>query len=302
MVPYCPTILSGGTCTDAECPNGHDIYRCEPCNCTFPTPWLEKHQSGKKHLRNVASNRLPISGGPQQPTSQPGLPNAQSVPPPSTLPPSSGSVPTHAADPRVIVSDEGGLDFTVEGSINAGNPSFSSADIIVSITKTAVLSSLSVNNVVVAPIPNSDFSASLVGNAQEVRQKTPRSIRVSFHASRAGNFHGSLMITFIDRTRRNDREFTVTRELRGHAILPGGPASNGEASETVTGLGFGPRGEGTGISISPESGLEFLVERPRSDVPFSTQTLQLVISKSSPKRLVSFKAARLRSLDESVTA
>ncbi|KAI0253353.1 hypothetical protein BJV78DRAFT_204924 [Lactifluus subvellereus] len=300
MVAYCPTAISGGTCTDVECPNRHDISRCEPCNCAFPISLLKQHQSGRRHLLNVAPNGPSNPGGLQQPTSQPGLPNAQLVPPPNTLPPSGSGVPTHAADPRVIVSNEGGLDFVVEGTINAGNPSFSSANIIVSITKTAVLSSLSVKNVVVAPIPNSDFSASLVGNTQEVRQKKPRNIRVSFHASRAGNSHGSLMITLIDRTRRDDREFTVTRELRGHAILPGGPASNGEASETVMGLRL--EGGGTGISVSPESGLEFLVERPRSDVSFATQTLQLVISKSSPKRLVSFKAARLRSLDESVTA
>jgi hypothetical protein len=64
-------------------------------------------------------------------------------------------VQTHAADPRVVVSDEGGLDFIVEGTMNAKNPSFSSTDIIVSITKTEVLSYLSVQSVAVAPLPNS---------------------------------------------------------------------------------------------------------------------------------------------------
>ena len=159
MVVYslCPTAVGGGTCTDTECPNRHDISRCEPCNRTFLTLSLQGHQRGQRHLRNVARNGPPNLGGPQQPTSQPGLLNAQleSVPLPSTLPPSGGDVQTHAADPRVVVSDEGGLDFIVEGTMNAGNPSFSSADIMVSITKTEVMSYLSVQNVAVAPLPNS---------------------------------------------------------------------------------------------------------------------------------------------------
>jgi hypothetical protein len=101
----------------------------------------------------------------------------------------------------------------------------------------------------------------------------PRKILISFDAPRAGNFRVSLKITFIDRTRQNDQEFIVTRELRGRAIHPW-------------------------IGISPESGLEFLVERQRSDVPFAIQTRQLVISKSSPELSVSLQGTSWRSSDD----
>jgi hypothetical protein len=97
-----------------------------------------------------------------------------------------------------------------------------------------------------------------------------------------------LEITFSDKGRANDREFTVIRELRGRAILPGG-FGDGEGTEEVG---------GTGITVSHESGLEFLVER--SDVLFPTQTRELVITKTSAMPLVSFKAAKVYPLDDSV--
>jgi hypothetical protein len=139
---------------------------------------------------------------------------------------------------------------------------------------------------------------SLDGEEAEVRQGMPRKILVSFQAPRADNFYASLKITFIDETRPNDPEFTVTRGLCGCGILPGGLTSNDDVSNTAMGVGVG--GAGTGITVSPESGLEFFVERPRSDVPFATKIMQLVITKSSPKPWVSFKAAKLRSEDDSV--
>jgi hypothetical protein len=97
-----------------------------------------------------------------------------------------------------------------------------------------------------------------------------------------------LKITFSDRGRENDREFTVIRELHGRAILPGGLAISGDVEE----------GGGTGITVSHESGLEFLVER--SDILFPMQTRELVITKTSAMPVVSFKAAKVSSLHDSV--
>jgi hypothetical protein len=47
---------------------------------------------------------------------------------------------------------------------------------------------------------------------------------VSFQPSRVGSFHAVLEITFREKgvVPSGGGEFTVTRELRGRAILPGG--------------------------------------------------------------------------------
>jgi hypothetical protein len=141
MVAYCSTTLEGGTCTDSECPKRHDISHCEPCNRHFPAPLLNQHQSGKNHLRNVAS--------------QSGPPSAQSSQSPNTSLPSGGGVPTLVADTRVTVTNKGGLDFVIEGTGNAENPSFSSVSRAIIITKTDVSSSLSVQSVFLEPLTNS---------------------------------------------------------------------------------------------------------------------------------------------------
>ena len=114
---------------------------------------------------------------------------------------------------------------------------------------------------------------------------------MSFQPSRVGGFHAVLEITLSDKGRADGGEFTVTRELRGRAILPGGSAINGD----VEGM---EEGGGTGITVSDESGLEFLVER--SDVLFPMQTRELVITKTLAIPVVSFKAAKVYSLDDSV--
>lgn len=119
---------------------------------------------------------------------------------------------------------------------------------------------------------------------------------MSFDAPHAGNFCASLKITFIDRTRPDNQEFSVTRELRGRAILPSSPPRDRDTCETVEEVRLGS--EGIGIAVSPESGLEFWVERPRSDVPFASQTMQLVISKFFAQPWVFFRTARLRSSND----
>ena len=155
MVSYCAIAIRGGSCTNDECPDRHDISRCEPCNRAFPTPSLEQHLSGKRHLRKVALNGHSNSGSPQQsPPSLPGSLNAELLPTPTTSPSeSSCGTPTLAADSCVIVSGEGGLEFVAGGTGTPENLSFFS-DLTIFITKTEVVSSLFVQSVVVEPLPN----------------------------------------------------------------------------------------------------------------------------------------------------
>jgi hypothetical protein len=49
------------------------------------------------------------------------------------------------SDPRVVVSHEDGLDFEVEGTEVAGQPSFPPVDLAIFIEKTEVVSSLSIS-------------------------------------------------------------------------------------------------------------------------------------------------------------
>lgn len=60
-------------------------------------------------------------------------------------------------------------------------------------------------------------------------------------------------------------------------------------------------GEGTGINVSHDFGLEFSVERPSSSEPFATQAKELIITKSSRSPSVSFITHTVRSPDDSVT-
>jgi hypothetical protein len=128
---------------------------CEHCNCFFPPHLLDQHQNGRRHLSNVASNSLPNFDTPQEPPPpRPGSSNAQLAPLPNTLPPSGSNTPTPAAEPRVTVSDEGGLDFLVVGTGDP-KPSFSLSSHTVLITKTEVKSKIFVKSWDLAPLSNS---------------------------------------------------------------------------------------------------------------------------------------------------
>jgi hypothetical protein len=133
-----------------------------------------------------------------------------------------------------------------------------------------------------------------------VQGNSPRNILVSFTAPGAGTFHATLEITFSDDTRPNNQGFSVTRELRGQAILPRGLASSGAPSNTMDGDTIGCTSEGAGISISDDSGLQFSVERSQPSESFAKQTKELVFTKSSATTTVSFKGTRIYSLDGSV--
>lgn len=119
-----------------------------------------------------------------------------------------------------------------------------------------------------------------------------------FKPPHAGTFQGTLKITFRDKARRGEKftEFTVTRELHGHATLPT-PASSSEPSNKADGDGM--ESERAGVTVSHGLGIEFSVERSRSDEPFGKQKKELVIKKKSAIPLVSFKEARVSSVDKS---
>lgn len=128
--------------------------RCDACDCFFPVGSLRQHQSGKQHLQNVAPNGHPVPRAPRQPSPSPShsaWSNLQSPPPQATSPPSVGHPPVRAANPRVTVSHEGGLDFFVEGTGSATHPAFSSINHTLLIDIPGVRSALSVESVTLSP-------------------------------------------------------------------------------------------------------------------------------------------------------
>jgi hypothetical protein len=139
--PYCATVQNGGICTDSRCSVSHDVIRCEPCNCSFPTPLLKQHQSGRQHLQNVASNRAQPAP-PSQTAS-----TIQTTPLADISPPAGGNASTGDKDPRVDVSGEGGLEFSVEGSGTLADPLFPSTNHNISIEKTNASSCLFLQSV-----------------------------------------------------------------------------------------------------------------------------------------------------------
>jgi hypothetical protein len=145
------------------------------------------------------------------------------------------------------------------------------------------------------------FIASLLGKAFNVRKSSPRKVEVSFKAPRVGTFQGTLSITFRDEIQSSEElavsQFTVTRELRGRATLLD-PAGSPEPPNKADGDGM--ESVRAGVTVSDASGVEFSAERSRLDDQFDKLTTELVISKTSVIPLVSFKDARVSSVDESV--
>jgi hypothetical protein len=172
------------------------------------------------------------------------------------------------------------------------------------------------------------FVARLLGQTLDVRKGSPRKIEVSFKAPRAGTFRGTLTITFRDKARRDEKftEFTVTRELRGRAILPG-PAS-GQAKQPASRRGLlleytpntvsQPINDrvdddarilvdeefldcgGTGISVSHADGLDFgIVERKRPNEPFATPSSLLTVKHEDDFPAVKFIEGRTKATDGS---
>jgi len=143
------------------------------------------------------------------------------------------------------------------------------------------------------------FVASLLGKTGLVQENSPRKILVAFNPMHAGIQRAIITITFRDKSRLSDQEFAVTRELRGCAILPGDPANNGEPPDTMEAGAV--ESEGIGITVSSDLGLEFSVESSRSGEPYTTQTKELIITRSPKSPMITFTAANVHSSDDSVT-
>jgi hypothetical protein len=143
--PYCTTAQRGGICTDSRCSKLHDVIRCDPCDCSFPSGSLQQHESGRQHLQNVApSGSRPSAPSQTASTIQPALPA-------NISPPAVGNTSRRDRDPRVNVSGEDCLDFFVEGSGASTNPFFPPTTHRIWIEKTNMSSSLSLQAVTLTP-------------------------------------------------------------------------------------------------------------------------------------------------------
>jgi hypothetical protein len=152
MVAYCATTLQGAKCVNSRCPYNHDVFHCELCGRSFPASLLVQHQSAQLHLRNVAANGSPVPSAPRSPPlSQSPFSDLLSAPSTNTYRPSGRNTPAPDVDPRVTVSDEGGVYFVVDGT---GSPSFPSISHTIVIVKTDVISSLIVQSMKLTPSPN----------------------------------------------------------------------------------------------------------------------------------------------------
>jgi hypothetical protein len=339
MPPYCATELQGDKCTDSWCQYRHDILRCELCGRSFPAPLLQQHENGKLHLSNVhlsglLSDQRDTTSIDQwtSPPSSPFESASLSSEPQMTPPPSEGNTSITktgaGVDPRVIVSGEGGVDFIVEGKGTAAYPKFLVAKRKITIEKTEVVSSLSVESLTLAysldecrwcesfsasvhelgfSLYSRSFSAYLIGATDVVKKRKPRTIVVSFEPPYAGTFNAMLKINFGDRTRPHTGGFTVTCGLRGHAGLPASssvvPASGGDDVPSDTVFKDTPEDglEDPGITVSPDLALDFSVESLDPNEPFPTQTKKFVITRSESSHiLVSFTAARICSPEDSM--
>ena len=174
MPAYCSTELQGDKCIDSRCQYRHDILRCELCRRSFPAPLLKQHENGNLHLSNVHLSELLSDRWDTTPvdhSTSPSLQSASLSPEPQItfVPPEDSTFITEtvaSADPRVIVSGEGVVDFIVEGKGTAAYPDFPVVNRNITVKKTEVVSGLSVESMVLAYSPGQcrwceSFSASI---------------------------------------------------------------------------------------------------------------------------------------------
>ena len=135
---------------------------CELCDCHFPDSpeYHNIHNIGKKHRRNLAASGTsnPVTQSTQRSSPPPSNPRSQPMSPPLISPPAISRPFATTSDPRLTVSHDRGLDFEVEGSEVAGQPSFPSVDLAIRIEKTEVKSSLSISTVEYRPAPGTPES------------------------------------------------------------------------------------------------------------------------------------------------
>jgi hypothetical protein len=150
-VPYCATTLQGGTCIDPRCQYRHDVVRCEPCGRSFPASLFNQHQSSSSHVMNVVSHCPTNSSTSQCP---PPSPNPRPTPPQISAPPPWGNPSILAADSRVTVSHEGGLDFIADGTGTVADPCFPPISHTILVENTSSLFTLSVQSMKLVPSPS----------------------------------------------------------------------------------------------------------------------------------------------------
>jgi hypothetical protein len=160
------------------------------------------------------------------------------------------------------------------------------------------------------------FSARLEGDSKVLKPNQCRIITVSFTPRQRGVYGAVLELRFYDHKR--SAEFIVKRILTGLAMRSSGGKGDhqnesarnagsrliNDCADDHTKVPAYDDGElldsdGTGTTVSHAQG--FSVESPQSNEPFPTQTKDLIITKSSTIPFVSFAAARVYSLDTSMT-
>ncbi len=275
-------LLSAPTSNSSR-PSGRNT----PVPSTPQSPRLSQSQfSDLLSTPSTSTSRLPwrIIPVPSPPRSPP-LSQSQSqssdllsTPSENTSRPSERNTPTTNVDPRVTVSDEGGLDFVAEGTGTAANPKFPSFSRTIVIKKTDLISNLFVQSMKLTPSPNpwyklvwllysgshvflDSFVARLLGKTTEVQKGTARKIE-----------HGR--------------------------AIPTGQPSSPEPSNKAEGDAM--KSGRDCVTVSHDPGIELSVERSRLDEPFGSQTKELVITKTSDIPLVSLKAIRVRSIHGSL--
>ncbi len=147
------------------------------------------------------------------------------------------------------------------------------------------------------------FSARLEGDSKWIKPNRQRIVTITFSPQQAGNYEAVLELTFCKRNRtgKGNVNFVIERILRGVAKEPiRNPVSDwadDQASVSTDEEEELPDGEGTGISVSDEDGVNFgIVERKRRNGPFATPSSSITIDHAENFPAVIFVKTRIRSL------
>ena len=145
------------------------------------------------------------------------------------------------------------------------------------------------------------FSAQLEGDSKQITPRRQRTMTLTFSPQHAGDYDAVLELTFRDR--RRNINFLVKRTIHGTAkepiIDPRSDWADDYESLSSDEEEELPDGEGTGIFVSDEDGVNFgIVERKkRPNGPFATPSSSLIIDHAEGFPVVTFIKARVRSLD-----
>lgn len=140
------------------------------------------------------------------------------------------------------------------------------------------------------------FSAQLDGGSKWIKPRRQRTITLSFSPQQIGDYEAVLELIFCDRKRKVN--FIIERVLRGFANEPVGDWADDHASLSTDEEEELPDGDGTGISVSDEEGVNFgIVERRRQNGPFTTPSSSLTINLAEGFPVVTFVKAKIRSPD-----